>query len=205
MAPFAPMSRYQDMVYHGKLLKITTGSRWFVPKAWFSHFYIYGLLVSLMLSENRGTLGSFLLILHLFRRLCEQLFLFPNEKESKMHAAAYVLGYVFYTGVSWSMPPEPCSIGVWLLGNLLQFCAHAQLFQNRVGGHGKEKPPNTLIFRYMYCPHYFGEMLIYAGLSSFDKVESLACLVFVVVSLCVNWRNHSLWYQSRMYSKQEDR
>jgi hypothetical protein len=204
LAPFITSCLNFNVLLHGKLLHGESTSALLVPKTWFSHFYFFGLLVSFTCSQITGTLGWSLLVIHLLRRFIEHVFLFPNEKGSKMHIAAYILGYVFYSGVSYSMPAHPSSIALWFLGNLLQYMAHAQLALNRLGKYGKDKPPNTLLFRYMYCPHYLGEMLIYAGLASFEKPESVACLVFVIVSLSVNWRNHSRWYHSRMYSTLED-
>ena len=183
-----------ELVSHGKLVVSPDRYNLRVPKSWFSHFYIYGILAMILISPNRGSFGWTLAVLHLIRRLVEQIICFPNDGGSMMHGAAYMLGFLFYTMVALSVPNHPSSTILWFVGNAIQHVAHGQLFRNRMTNPSKTRPPETLLFRYMNCPHYFGEMLIYIGLSSCDRTESIACAVFVIVSLSVNWRNHSRWY-----------
>lgn len=179
---------------HGKLVDSESNSG-LVPKKWFVHFYAFSVLINLVWIYELSS-ARFLLLIHCSRRFIEQSILFPYQSESRMHVLAYVLGYVFYLLVAVSVPRQPCSPFVWLIGNLLQFLAHRDLFENRRTGdaHCKHKPPRTILFRYMTCPHYFAEMLIYAGMMSVQEWPSLLCVVFLVVSLSVNWRNQSRWY-----------
>ena len=187
-----------QLVSHGKLIGSTGVPGYLVPKNWFSHFYIYGVFAMLLVAENRGSLGWILLFAHLVRRVIEQVYLFPGDKDSKMHVGAYMLGFLFYTMVTLYVPDNPSSAFLWLLGNIIQHVSHAQLFRNRSSNASKSAPPQFLLFRYMNCPHYFGEMLIYVGLSSIESLDSIACALFVIVSLSINWRNHTRWYSKQV-------
>jgi 3-oxo-5-alpha-steroid 4-dehydrogenase 3 len=138
-------------------------------------------------------IGPLLLLTHLVRRSLEQLILFPYGKESRMHFTAYLFGYVFYVAASLSIADKPDIPFLWFAGNCIQFFAHRDLFRERTSN--KKKPPSTFLFKHINCPHYFAEMLIYLGLTSIGSLPSIACAVFVIVSLSVNWRNHSQWYR----------
>jgi hypothetical protein len=189
-----PFGITKSMISHGKLLSPgQISGTWHVPKAWFSHFYPVGICLLLIFRLSNFAIGPVLLLSHLLRRSVEQIYLFPYGKDSRMHAAAYLLGYVFYLGATLSVADDPDFPLLTLVGNVIQFYAHRDLFRNRA--KGKEKPPVTLLFKYMNCPHYLAEMLIYMGLVSVQSLPSVACAVFVIVSLSVNWMNHSKWYR----------
>jgi 3-oxo-5-alpha-steroid 4-dehydrogenase 3 / polyprenol reductase len=185
---------FRGCTLHGKMNQ--RKSRLLVPKQWFYHFYVFSVLMNVAWMGGMSITRS-LLVLHCFRRLLEQFFWFPCQTTSKMHSSAYVLGYVFYTLVAYSIPETPYSSILWLLGNIIQYTAHRDLYHNRLhaGADGKKSPPKTLLFRFMNCPHYFAEMLIYVSLTSLISWSSIMCTVFVIVSLSVNWRNQSVWYR----------
>ena len=195
-----PIPFIRSLVLHGKLIGSPKDSALLIPKSWFNHFYMYGICALFILCPNTGSFGWLLLLVHLMRRLIEEVWLFPVDETSRMHVGAYMLGFLFYTLVAFSVAARPSSALLWFLGNCIQHVAHSQLFHNRIRDPTKRKPPRTFLFRYMNCPHYFGEMLIYVGLASFDRIESVACALFVIISLSVNWYNHSCWYSSQAKS-----
>lgn len=194
LSMFVPCSeQLADLAMHGKL--IARPSAWLVPKRWFSHFYIYAFFASL-LYRGVNSSGSILLLLHLNRRWLEQTVCFPGDSESKMHAIAYIFSFVFYSAVILTVPDSAQSVFLWVIGNVGQFLSHRDLFMNRMGSGCKRNPPNTWLFRFLNCPHYAFEMLIYISLSGGDWA-SFWMTSFVIVSLSVNWRNHSRWYSTR--------
>lgn len=180
---------------HGKMV-CEKGHKDLIPKRYFSHFYLYGLAATWILAGFHS-LGPVLLGLHLYRRLIEQTCLFPYSESSRMHVSAYFFGFAYYTAVALTVPPRPSSVMLFVIGNFLQFVSHHSLHLNRwihQSEEVKKRPPDSVWFRYMNCPHYFAEMLIYVSLASTESIPSMLCALFVIVSLSVNWRNQSLWY-----------
>ena len=193
-----PISIINRWTKHGKLIRGADASG-FVPKKWFSHFYLYGILATWILTRW-GSSGRYWLLVHLWRRLIEQVVLFPSSESSKMHVSAYLFGFLFYTAVALTVPLNPWSPLLTVAGNILQFMSHHALFMRRWIRRSedvKKSPPDSIWFRFMNCPHFFAQMLIYTGLVSWDSVPSILCLLFVCVSLIVNWRNHSLFYSQQ--------
>ena len=194
-----PISVINKWTKHGKLIRGADDSG-FVPKKWFTHFYVYAVLVTWLLSPRESS-GRFWVLLHLWRRLIEQAVLFPSSERSKMHVSAYLFGFFFYTAVALTVPAEPGYPILSVAGNAIQFFSHHALFMRRWTRRSEEvkkSPPESMWFKYMNCPHYFAEMLIYAGLVARDNTPSILCLLFVCVSLGVNWRNHSLFYKHQL-------
>ena len=176
---------------HGKMA--SESSMWHVPKYWFYHFYLFGIGINWAV---HGLESNPFLIVHLTRRLVEQLWLFPYSKESKMHVLAYLVGYVFYTAVTFTVTNANPMFWLWLIGNVIQFYSHRALYMHRLFGpkDAKRSPPLNIFFHFMYCPHYFAEMLIYISFASSSQASSNACAVFVCISLAINWKNQSSWY-----------
>ena len=116
---------------------------WRVPKRWFVHFYITGLLSNaLLLMNGVWPCGAFqpirwsLVSLHLVRRTVECISMqsiksrssMANkvECESMMHVAHYAAGMAFYVGM-------PCAI--WIDGCASQSCLAITAKQNEPNGH----------------------------------------------------------------------
>jgi hypothetical protein len=192
-----PIPYIKTLTLHGKLLE--HASCLSIPKRWFAHFYAYAILANAF-STRMTTTTSQMFLLHLVRRFLEDTVLFPPSGSSSMHVLAYIFGFVFYTVVPFSLPAEPFSVGLFLLANGIQHLSHRELFNNRTkfGAKAKLRPPDSYLFRTMNCPHYSAEMLIYVSLASWESSSSLLCCVFVIVSLSINWRNHSIWYSKHL-------
>ena len=113
--------RLRMLTLHGKLLN-GKSPEYSVPKIWFGHFYIFA-AIALPFSRSL-TFGIFLFWIHLFRRVCEQVFLFPGSSDSRMHVMAYVFGFVYYMMAILTVPDVPYSPTVFLLSNVTQYISH---------------------------------------------------------------------------------
>ena len=193
LASALPISFLRNLTLHGKLLQ--QPSSWSVPKRWFVHFYLYAIIATYLITHGKST-NSRLLLIHVTRRFIEDAWLFPGSSSSSMHVLAYMFGFTYYTVVPLSLPTHPFSVSLFLVGNILQHLSHRALYNNRKTGgvDAKRRIPDTPLFKVMNCPHYFAEMLIYISLASVECPPSLLCAAFVIVSLSINWRNHSAWY-----------
>lgn len=188
-----PSVPFSELTKHGKLLTCKNRGP-FLPKQLFYQFYVFAILYLTFLGAYRS-FGGVLMLSHVLRRAVEQLLLFPYNRESRMHVLAYIFGFFYYWAASLSFATDPISPTLFVSASVLQFLSHRELFKHRVGG-AKRFPPDSVLFKYMYCPHYFAEMLIYISLSSVESMDSILCALFVICSLGINWRNHSLYYSS---------
>lgn len=182
---------------HGK--QRIKGSRYSVPKRWFSHFYIVAFTISIALFFVDRPSLSF--SMHALRRLIEQVFLFPYPRDSKMHVLAYLLGLVFYplVGLSfWTTERQQWNIFLWiafLTLNVIQFSCHRQLSMLRAQGH--YSVPEYLPFRFVLCPHYLCDILLYSIWAfSPGGICLQLCAVFSFISLTVNAIKQRQWYLS---------
>ena len=196
VALVSPFILSENIISHGK--QRAKGSRFSVPKTWFSHFYVLAFLISIgLFFLDRGSLSF---CMHALRRLVEQLFLFPYPRESKMHVLAYLLGLVFYplVGVSfWCSQPQQWNMLLWvcfLSFSFLQFSCHKELARLRAGG--QYAIPVYAPFRYVLCPHYLAEILLYCLWAVSPGYCMQFCAVFVIVSLAVNALKQRAWYLS---------
>lgn len=182
------------MSLHGKLASAIK-SRWLIPKTWFFHFYIYAVAsLCVFRSIAFGVTGLFLF--HVLRRLFEEVYFFPNHRPGRrMHTVAYLFSFVYYTAVVFTLGTTVLSFELFWVSSCVQFLVHRDLYLARLSGRVPKNAPKTFWFKYMNCPHYLCEMLIYLSLTSIDDLASVSLLGFVLVSLSVNWRNHSLWYK----------
>jgi 3-oxo-5-alpha-steroid 4-dehydrogenase 3 len=156
------------------------------------------------------------------RRLLET-YLFAKPSKSTMHITHWLVGVTFYlvdgmaiwvegvpslmagrgttvSGISSTLNAETCFC-------LLTFTA-ASFVQNRAHAHlaslkTYQMPPSP-IFRYVLCPHYSAEIVIYIALALLAAPERqlvnttmMTALVFVTVNLCVTADGTKAWYIKR--------
>jgi hypothetical protein len=197
----AILSRYnrllKSLASHGKT-RHSSSYRWLdfqLPKRYFAHFYVTGLLsatwIFYLMGEIQFLLSSqWLLFAHLCRRVYECWYIHQFRPQSKMHLAGYVLGIghygilplVFVGRIRGSVPfaiEVVCCLGnLWMqyeqhmhhriLANLRPLSAHAN-------DHVSYKlPPKQRWFRWSLSPHYLAEILLYfswAVLLSFQAAQ----------------------------------
>eukprot|EP00919_Chromeraceae_sp_WS-2016_P055348 GHVR01131556.1.p1 GENE.GHVR01131556.1~~GHVR01131556.1.p1 ORF type:complete len:262 (+),score=11.87 GHVR01131556.1:26-811(+) len=222
---------------HGRFNALGTGNSqvdnfqaWTVPKCLFWCFYGWGLLyhsiVTLALytagARGRGLWLAFVVILHLLRRLLEQLFILNNySNSSRMHILAFLLGLTFYPFISmnlyvsslsnvvsrWSLLGKPfeclsCSGGycilLFLLSSSIQCWTHvilgrAQLQRLKSGCHALlSEGPFTVTS----SPHYISEAFIYASLGAYmPSPLMLICVLAVWLNMGLQSYRGGVWEQ----------
>ena len=93
-------------------------SKWWVPHAWFAHFYVVGIvcnafvlthaLVPPVSAEHAAaTLASCLFQAHVTRRLLETAFVAQHREGARMHVVGYLVGVFYYVAAPMTLaPPE---------------------------------------------------------------------------------------------------
>jgi 3-oxo-5-alpha-steroid 4-dehydrogenase 3 len=247
-----PMLR--DLSAHGKTRAPLRLNKQFLstlvlPKSWFTHFYIVGICMVVLLvwyapEQIRNRAAVALLVLHLMRRTFECLHVHAWNDASTMHVAGYLLGILHYSILplvfadfcgyndaygEWvssgregtSTMRQCCGVCVCLWGQYEQFRHHVILADLRLkrSTTTKYSIPYGGWFRYVSCPHYLAEIVVYGGfvilllpvepaslsdqdnknyvdrlLLSSRAYRSLVLLVWVMTNLSVSAINSHLWY-----------
>ncbi|SBT80376.1 polyprenol reductase, putative [Plasmodium malariae] len=193
-----------------------------ISKAYFSHFYIVGLIVNSFLlfqdfieyskNERNGfyyiSLTNVTLQIHLIRRLLEQLFVVRTTSKSFMHIISYFLGISFYVVTPFSLRHNDrikyslltlFSLTLFVCGNLMQCDSHVRLARLRPQGGKKSdilyKIPYGGLFYFISCPHYFSEILIYFSFLTLN-LNFMSSLNFTMVFLILikNGIQTHKWY-----------
>lgn len=199
-----------DFLQYGKTLKqvkVTKGiNRWIhltVPKSYFYHFYVVSTCLSL------GTVCVYpqyvvvwALLCHSSRRLYESLFVSVTSEQSRMNCSHYVVGIWFYTTLYIILNAELYrgNIQRWFSPTaLILFCiAGWDQHENHkvLAGLAKYSLPQQRLFRWVCCPHYTDEILLYACLLAASK-EFIWPLVWVLATLSVAGVECHHYYKSR--------
>ncbi|KAK4526451.1 hypothetical protein GAYE_SCF24G4367 [Galdieria yellowstonensis] len=191
----------------------------------FCSFYAIGCIVSLGLLcyrphncissrwKEQDCLPLLLFLLHTSRRLYETLYVHIYSKR-RMHSLHWLAGASYYllTALTFGGLPtkEPCYCGnrfssrkwfvlcVFVASKVQQYDCHRHLAQGRRDGNHKERYfiPYRGLFRYMTCPHYLLEMIIYGCLVLCVGCtrNSLVNFCFVVLNLSSRWVDTRRWY-----------
>lgn len=149
------------------------------------------------------------LLIHVCLRLYECIFVFKRSS-AKMHVTGYLIGMSFYVAAPWSVVVG-CSIwtGVEdteqvsllrysLFGILYSWSSIRQhechLILSRLNGYGL---PRGSLFKYVSCPHYFTEILIYLSFMLLNLNESQCYLMisFVIINLSITADKTHSWYK----------
>eukprot|EP00158_Paraphelidium_tribonemae_P008261 Partr_v1_DN28533_c2_g1_i2_m73753 putative Plays a key role in early steps of protein N-linked glycosylation by being required for the conversion of polyprenol into dolichol. Dolichols are required for the synthesis of dolichol-linked monosaccharides and the oligosaccharide precursor used for N-glycosylation. Acts as a polyprenol reductase that promotes the reduction of the alpha-isoprene unit of polyprenols into dolichols in a NADP-dependent mechanism len=182
-----------------------------VPKRWFTHFYAWGVVWNgclLLLVESRGGVSwsQAVMQVHLTRRFLESACMQVYSDASEMLVGHYVLGLLFYTVTCFALALEsrvdPLSGGVavfiFLAASVGQFQCHRELAAVRLRSSSKYQLMRTSWFKYVTCPHYTFEILIYVSLAVMSRSVSMVwCLVWVIVNLSILAVESRRWYRRR--------
>jgi 3-oxo-5-alpha-steroid 4-dehydrogenase 3 len=182
-------------------------NKWLVPKYWFMHFYIVGILSSiaaLFFKRSDRPVVTLLFFFHCIRRLLECWL--SRRSESKMHITHYIIGILYYLLTAWAwdlVPLKKLVIGgaIWLFGSLEQKKSHAYL--RKLVKRKQEYPlPNQGYFIATACPHYFFEVCIYAGMALMSQFHyiSVLILIWVIVDLHFSATEQWKWYRSHYHT-----
>lgn len=204
--------------YFAKLVALVASVK--VPKTWFAHFYIvFALLqwVQLLLMPHAVVNSNYLVVWILLtaqasRRLLESLFLTNWGSSSQMHISHYIVGLLFYVGISLL-----CYLGLseggsseweWLeLRIVVAFVLFSfDQFQNHqhLALLVKYSVPTFRLFKVVSCAHYLDEIIIYLLVTSESLTrgaKSSTCYAFVtawtfaVVNLTVSSLETKAYYE----------
>lgn len=233
----------KTLASHGKTCKSPSKQCWWISKKCFVHFYLAGVLSLLVATSWHWnsqplSLPQVLLFLHLFRRIYECIYVHQSRPTSQMHIAGYLLGVghyiilplVFFVARPTSATPSPILALIIGIANLWmqyeQYQHHLLLALLRTATSlTYPLPPQKRWFRYILCPHYLAEILIYLTWAILLQLESPGMtrgetqhsmpsfLIFllntgrlykhwflflwVTVNLSISSRNNYEWYKSR--------
>jgi 3-oxo-5-alpha-steroid 4-dehydrogenase 3 len=165
-----------------------------VSKCRFTDFYAIGIITTIinfiMHIKILGTIAhtywlpTYVLMIHLIRRLCECLWVQTSVSTSRMHVSGYLLGIVHYLCLpfvfilplhqqlieeSYNNRVKSVTIGMSLVGCLYfqyqQHRHHVTLGRLRPkdtsGGIHSYRIPKGDWFEFVSCPHYFSEIMVY--------------------------------------------
>ncbi|KAI1819113.1 hypothetical protein F4861DRAFT_534719 [Xylaria intraflava] len=207
-----------------------------VPHSWFIHFYIVSVLCSgfwtiqfvthgtvlelilrnqVLVSTSSMTMGqvslvSFLMGLQGARRLYEHLFVL-RPSSSNMWFVHWLLGIGFYLCTSVSVWVEGSRSIINFGGKLVDF--ELPGFKSIIGGMHladlkKYSLPEKGLFRYLVCPHYTCECLLYLSMAVIAAPQgqlynqTLACAtLFVTINLGATANGTKQWYTKQFGSR----
>lgn len=194
-----------------------------VPKSYFRHMYLLGSLLAIvvllqcLLDSNisyQKSLCLLLWMLHNFRRLWETFFL-TIFGSSTMHLGGYIAGIIHYSFVPltiyWGDPfvqassfdaiLECFAILIFVIASWIQYESHRVLYDLKRGkassnSHFVYEVPIVSYFRFVCCPHYSAEILIYVSFLMLLHFNASAflMLVWVTTNLSIVANQQYCWY-----------
>ena len=201
-------STLKSLSSHGKTRADIDDSRFTVPKQRFRDFYIVGFLVTcavVSISDDVVATASnrivvTLVLLHLVRRYHECAHVHRSTSSSRMHVAGYALGILHYLCLPFALVTTKDVTGVgdetnhcalfFILGCIFfqyqQHRHHLLLAKLRARDRSASDPEYSIPiggwFRFVSCPHYFAEIMIYFTLAKLgsddDEIAVLMILAF---------------------------
>lgn len=193
----------------------------YVPKHWFTHFYIIHFTLSwlnFVLFWNYEncfqTLHAIICIncMQSSRRLYECFFVSKFSAVAKIHIFHYLVGIFFYTSIN-IIPylklqcgdnEEINSLGyisllLFMLAYIDQYYNHMTLSKQK-----KYNLPQSGLFKYVTCPHYFDEIIIYASCFLLDPSSSYFFIVlWVMLNLSISANQSYIFYKSQKQLRQQ--
>jgi len=118
-----------------------------------------------------------MLVFQCFRRLQECLFVSVFSEKARMHVTGYLIGISYYLAAGWtitvdnttdrqiSSTMQSLGLACFVLGNIGQFHSHLVLaeLRNQKSKTSAYLMPKEGLFRFVSCPHYTSELLIYSS------------------------------------------
>jgi 3-oxo-5-alpha-steroid 4-dehydrogenase 3 len=183
-----------------------------IPKSYFLHFYIIGLLINIPLFLfSRSSIFLFIMfICHMFRRLYECLYVHHFGQNSTMSFIHYLVGLIHYPLVGLTIlidnkyHYENLSILNYFFALLLfinasyiQYQVHLTLSKNRRTENENYPIPNGYWpFEYFSCPNYIAEIFIYISFLFVSHHTScfMSLVIWVIVNQCLSALLTHRWY-----------
>ena len=144
-------------------------SKWWVPHAWFAHFYVVGiacnafvlahaLAVEPISAEHAAaTLASCLFQAHVARRFLETAFIARHREGARMHLAGYLVGVFYYVAapVTFATPETTRAVCETVRVALAKALAEAARASGSASG-GDEAPTRFFFASPRFAPPRFG-------------------------------------------------
>lgn len=183
-----------------------------VPKSYFLHFYILGLLfnIPLFLLTRSAVFLFIIFIGHMFRRLYECMYIHHFGENSTMSFIHYLVGLIHYPLVGLTIFIDNTSndknlsilnyclaLLLFIPASYIQYQVHLTLAKNR----RKEKenypiPNGYWAFEYFSCPNYIAEIFIYMSFLCLSHHTScfISLVIWVIVNQCLSSLLTHRWY-----------
>lgn len=187
----------------------------YVPKHWFTHFYIIHFVLSWSnlcfqwnYNKQFGTLTAIVWIncLQSLRRLYECYFVSKFSATAKIHIFHYLVGIFFYTSINLIsfltiIKGENEGINRWGYIALIVFTVAYidQYFNHKtLSKQKKYNLPRIGLFKYVTCPHYFDEIVIYATCFVLNpSVSYFLVFLWVLLNLSISANQSYIFYKSQ--------
>lgn len=194
-------------------------SKLYVPKRYFVHFYIVSLCLSSSLLaccyfidspiSGNGFAFTVMIAIQGLRRTIECIFLEKSHKDAVIHISHYAVGILFYVIVNiiaylslYCFSSETSNLYLFLSYAIFTFGSVLQSsFHYHLSTLVKYTLPSFSLFRYVACPHYFAEIIIYLSLLPVTPRElqrtMLLLLLWVAVNLSASAEQTLQFYQKK--------
>ncbi len=189
-----------------------------VPKSYFRHMYLIGVVVTIFIMKRHCSgISLQLFLVHVMRRLLECYFV-TEYGSAEVHIFGYGVGVVHYlmVPVTLTLVCQSTSavnnfraafqvivVILFLVCNICQFYFHYRLFQWKKeksvpvkSAQGGYAFPHGFGFDTVCCPHYTAECGLYLCLWTLQSysISSTCMCMWVIVNLMTVSEEHWRWY-----------
>jgi 3-oxo-5-alpha-steroid 4-dehydrogenase 3 len=184
-----------------------------LPKSYFLHFYIIGLLINipLFLVYQSSFFLYIIFICHMCRRLYECIYVHQFGQNSTMSFIHYIIGLIHYPCVGLTIIIDDqhgdgiisslnyCLASIlFIKASYIQYRVHLTLANNRCTKNENYPIPNGYWpFEYFSCPNYIAEIFIYISflLVSHRTSCMMSLTIWVIVNQCLSSLLSHRWYR----------
>lgn len=212
--------KLNSLLYYGKTLgKQRAPIDIYVPKRWFTHFYLIDLILSLLsfmplslhgssihpISQIQFRAVRSMMIVQSSRRLIECLWISKWSNSAQIHLTHYLVGIFFYVTVNLQplighltgqsdigVPGLSIIRLIFGLASLDQLLNHRHLSQLV-----KYNRPTKGLFKWVACAHYFDEIVIYICYAMILRnVSSFLVALWVLINLSASANQSFRFYKA---------
>ncbi|KAH8552377.1 3-oxo-5-alpha-steroid 4-dehydrogenase-domain-containing protein, partial [Umbelopsis sp. PMI_123] len=91
-----------------------------------------------------------------------------------------------------------CGVILFVFGEGLNFAHHRILSNLRLLGSNHYQIPQGGLFKYVWCPHYLGEIISFIAFALISQHIFIGVLqVISAIYLCIRAYNTRIWYEKR--------
>lgn len=191
----------------------TKGSLWqnimcfTVPKSFFQHFYILSTIMAIVsLYWHYQYFIIWIILFHSIRRLYETRYVSVYTTKSRMNWSHYAVGIWFYSSfhmivniklyqLKVTSEPRLLPTIIFLMASIDQNSNH-KILSRLV----KYSLPKDGLFKYICCPHYMDEILIYLSFVTYCN-ELFWPFIWVIISLTIAAKEARQFYVKKFKEK----